>query len=123
MADVAPGSVEEHIVESQIPDRLISELLNEDPDMLDIVEEFVDGLGPRIDELKSAFAASNWDELATLAHRLKGAGGSYGYPELSEIGADMETSFKAQQAGDMDQWIANLQSLTDAARKGLAEFD
>lgn len=109
-------------MDNQQPDRLISELLSEDPEMLDIVEEFVEGLRPRLDELKAAFEARNWGHLETLAHRLKGAGGSYGYPQLSEVGAEMEETFKLQQADDMDKWISKLQELTDAAQKGLAEF-
>ena len=105
----------------QSDNRLISQLLLEDADLRDIVEQFVDGLSGRINELKAAYERLDWDALRTLAHRLKGAGGSYGYPELSRIGAHMEENFKAQCAGDFALWIKELEELTAACRSGLQD--
>lgn len=102
-----------------LPTRIVSDLLTTDPDLIDIVQEFVDGLGGRVTELQKAFDQQNWDMLTTLAHRLKGAGGSYGYPEISGLGAEMERCFKAHVVGEFDSWIVQLQALTNAARNGL----
>ncbi len=93
--------------------------LADDPDMRDLVEEFVGGLTTRVSELRDAFARHDWDLLRTLAHRLKGAGGSYGYPDLSHLGATMEDQFKKQQAEQFADWVRQLDSLAAAARAGL----
>jgi HPt (histidine-containing phosphotransfer) domain-containing protein len=98
---------------------MFSELLASDPDLLDIVEEFVDSLGTRIAELKKAFAEQNWSELTTLAHRLKGAGGSYGYPEISALAGVLEQQFKMHSAQDFDLWMERLGRFTVAAHAGL----
>jgi len=102
-------------------DKLVSELLCEDPDLHDIVEEFVDGLSDRIVHLKLAFDELDWSQLRTLAHRLKGAGGSYGYPDISQLAAQMEQDFKTHRTGDFDTQIHQLESLTAAAHAGLQD--
>jgi len=102
-----------------IPDKLISDLLADDPDMIDLVEEFVEALPSRIEELKQAYEQLDWDQLATLAHQLKGAGGSYGYPPLSSLGATMEQAFKQHSAEQFAEWLGQLEKLVAAAKAGL----
>ncbi len=102
-------------------DKLVSELLCEDPDLHDIIEEFVDGLSDRIVHLKLAFEELDWGQLRTLAHRLKGAGGSYGYPEISQLAAQMEQNFKTHRADDFDAYIHQLEDLASAAQAGLQD--
>lgn len=101
------------------PQKLVSGLLLEDPDLRDIVAEFVDGLTERIAELKQAYERLDWELLTSLAHQLKGAGGSYGYPDLSDLGATMEQHFRAGSAGSFTYWLQELEQLTTAARAGL----
>lgn len=98
---------------------LVSQLLAEDEGLRNIVEEFVSGLTERMAELRTAHEQLDWDLLRTLAHRLKGAGGSYGYPDLSELGKRMEDNFKAQRADDFVVWIQQFERLTAAASAGL----
>ncbi len=101
------------------PNRLISQLLLEDADLKDIVVEFVNGLDQRLAELRQAFDRLDWDQLVTLAHRLKGAAGSYGYPEISRVCAALERSFRAHEANGFTDALAELNRLVDAARAGL----
>jgi HPt (histidine-containing phosphotransfer) domain-containing protein len=101
------------------PAKLVSALLADDPDLYDIVAAFVDGLAGRITELRQAYDRLDWDQLTILAHRLKGAGGSYGYPDLSTLGATMERSFRTQSADHFSTWIKQLEELSAAACAGL----
>lgn len=101
--------------------KLISQLVREDPDLRDVVEEFVDGLPGRLDELKQAYAQLDWEMLTTLAHRLKGAGGSYGYPDISQLCAEMEQSFRSHHADEMTAWLTQLSALISGAAAGLAD--
>jgi HPt (histidine-containing phosphotransfer) domain-containing protein len=98
---------------------LISQLLQEDPELRDIVEEFIDGLTVRLEELKAAYAQLDFEQLATLAHRLKGAGGSYGYPDISQLCANLEQQFRAHDAANFDTQLAQLEQLAQAAVDGL----
>ncbi len=101
--------------------RLVSQLLLEDGDLRDIVVEFVDGLADRLGELRTAHEKLDWDQLTTLAHRLKGAAGSYGYPEISHLCAEMELRFRQHEADQFAKWVAELNALVAAAKVGLAE--
>ena len=100
---------------------LISTLVLDDPDMLDIVEEFVAGLGTRVAEFSAAYEKQAWNDLKTLAHQLKGAGGSYGYAEMSTLGATMEQAFKNHSAEDFSAWMKHLSELIARAQAGLGK--
>src|SRR5215510_1216530 len=65
-----------------------------DPDMLEIVREFASELPARIAKLEAHLAANEMRELQTLAHQLKGAGGGYGFPQITELAASIESALK-----------------------------
>jgi HPt (histidine-containing phosphotransfer) domain-containing protein len=101
------------------PKPLVSTLISEDPELADIVREFVDGLDVRLAEFRAAHEAMDWAALAKLAHRLKGAGGSYGYPDLTDLGKRMEDAFNNRTAADFAGWMQKLADLSAAAKAGL----
>ena len=70
--------------------RIISDLVIEDPSYTDIVEQFVNGLADRLREMEDAIRTSDFDMLRVAAHRLKGSGGGYGYPILTERATELE---------------------------------
>jgi len=105
------------------PDKLVSGLLLDDPDMYDLVEEFVDGLTGRLAEFRQAYQRLDWDNLTRLAHQLKGAGGSFGYPDLSSLAATMERAFRLHSGNEFASWIKRLERLIGAARAGLQHDD
>ena len=61
-----------------------------DPDMLEIVREFALELPGRADALERLLAEGGSRICAVLAHQLKGAGGGYGYAEVSEVAGALE---------------------------------
>jgi HPt (histidine-containing phosphotransfer) domain-containing protein len=99
--------------------RIESRLLENDPDLRDIVEEFVAGLEGRLDELKLAYERLEWEQLTLIAHRLKGAGGSYGYPDISTLCADLERDFRKQQDSGILERFETLRQIAAAAVAGL----
>ena len=102
-----------------VPEKMLSDLLLDDPDMIDLVEEFVDGLQGRVNEFKTAYEKHDWDNLTTLAHQLKGAGGSYGYAALSRFGKTLEDAFRSHTAGNFSNWMQEFEQLINAAKAGL----
>lgn len=103
------------------PDKLVSAVLFDDPDMYDLVEEFVDGLDHRLSEFRRAYEQLSWEKLATLAHQLRGAGGSHGYPDIGALGATMEAAFRAHSAEQFGAWMTRFERLIAAARAGLQD--
>lgn len=71
-------------------EQIVSALVEEDASLADLVAEFVSGLNDRIQAMDSALQSGCLTELRSLAHQLKGAGGGYGFPILTETAAELE---------------------------------
>ena len=65
-----------------------------DPDMLEIVREFAGELPDRALALESALVGDELEDLCRLAHQLKGAGGGYGFPQITDRAALLEAACK-----------------------------
>lgn len=66
----------------------------DDPDMLDIVREFADELPERAARIEGLLKSGELEELRSLAHQLKGAGGGYGFAVITESAASLEQALK-----------------------------
>lgn len=67
-----------------------SDLVKEDAGFADIVTQFVTGLSGHVHGMQAALNKADFDALKTSAHQLKGSGGGYGYPVLTEHAAALE---------------------------------
>jgi HPt (histidine-containing phosphotransfer) domain-containing protein len=76
-----------------------SKLVQDDPSLADLVLQFVGGLEGRIAQMEAALTAADFETLRRSAHQLKGSGGGYGYPILTEKAAELE-QFARRQALD-----------------------
>ncbi|WP_425615494.1 Hpt domain-containing protein [Anatilimnocola sp. NA78] len=74
--------------------------LSADEDLAEIVHMFVDELPSRVTQLLNSLEDHQLGEVARFAHQLKGAGGSYGYPQLTPVAARVEVLAK-QFANEM----------------------
>ena len=64
--------------------------------------------------LDSALEKHELDTLQTIGHNLRGFGGSYGFPTLTEIGERLESAAKAADHATLAKEVARLrQHLTD----------
>jgi len=88
-----------------------SELIREDPSYTDIVVQFVDGLKDRLTTMESAIRAANFDALRVAAHQLKGSGGGYGYPVLTEQAATLEKLAKEHAIEQCTDALSELQEI------------
>jgi HPt (histidine-containing phosphotransfer) domain-containing protein len=61
-----------------------------DPDLHELIELFVRELPARVSAMQKAACAGDRTELRRLAHQLKGAGGSYGFPWLQRSASRIE---------------------------------
>ncbi len=63
-----------------------------DPDFQELLEQFAAAIPERREGLLAANRDGAFDLLRTRAHQLKGAGGGYGFPRLSELAAELENA-------------------------------
>lgn len=89
--------------------------LSSDEDLVELVQLFIDELPSRLVQLQQALEDGRWNELARFAHQLKGAGGSYGFPQLTPVAARLEQL--AQQGADETLLRAALDDLIDTTGK------
>ena len=104
-------------------DALLSDLAD-DPDLAELVAHFVSSLDGKMANLRARFASSDMSELAMLAHQLKGAGGGYGFPTISEAARRLETSVKEGEAREGIATALNeLAAICDRAMAGRRQFE
>jgi HPt (histidine-containing phosphotransfer) domain-containing protein len=80
------------------------------------VANFLIKLDGQLDAMQGALAVSDWDQLAKLAHWLKGTGGTVGFDCLTAPAARLETFAKA---GDMQAATKTIHDL----RRLVSSFD
>ncbi len=99
-----------HGVQSQFAD---------DPDMVDALREFVARLPGTMTAMGESLEREGHDDLQRLAHQLKGAGGGYGYPSLTEQARKLEDATKV---ADVEAEQLALNGLMDLTRSVIAAY-
>ncbi|MGD0656067.1 MAG: CHASE domain-containing protein [Thermoguttaceae bacterium] len=77
-------------------DNAIISLYVDDPDIMPILDGYVERLAGQVEEMRAALGNAQFTDLQRLAHRMKGSGGNYGYPMLTDAAKDLEEAAKAQ---------------------------
>ena len=88
-------------------------MVREDPNFADLVAEFVDGLAERVAGMEQAMRAADFEQLRICAHRLKGSGGGYGYPLLTEYAASLKQSARQQAIDACAEQIDEIKKICD----------
>lgn len=77
----------------------IAEQLRASDEFKALVQSFVNNLPTALENIQLAFEQEHWDEIAAIAHSVKGSAGSFGFPLLTELAGTLETAAK-QSSGD-----------------------
>jgi histidine phosphotransfer protein HptB len=95
--------------------------LARDLDLRELVTYFVSELPARLTAIERAAGDGDWLELGRLAHQLKGAGGSYGFPALAAAAASIEKAIRGNQSAELTFAVAQLESVCGRIRSGVPE--
>ena len=98
---------------------IFSQLVQEDASFADIVEAFVQGMPERIERLEAALAEADFENLRRQIHQLKGSGGGYGYPDLTDLAARVEQ----HAIGQLEACAAGLAELKDIVSRMVVSLD
>ena len=91
---------------------VVSTLPLDDPEFLEIVEQFVERLREQLAAMRMALAAGKFQELARLAHWLKGTSGTVGFPAFIEPAQRLERLASEGRPVELAQAIAELDEMT-----------
>ena len=104
---------------STVPDQsknssteLRSTLPLDQPIYRQIVDEFVEYLNEHVTAMQCAYSDGRFEDLAELAHALKGAGGTAGFDALTKPSAALESSAKDQSPEGIESTLTELLTLT-----------
>ena len=89
---------------------LISDVAD-DPDFAGLLEMFAADLPENITAIQRALAEQDWNTLKRLAHRLQGAAGSFGFPAIAEVAAELEGP--VLEMDDLERLRTKVEELTD----------
>jgi HPt (histidine-containing phosphotransfer) domain-containing protein len=67
-----------------------------------------------LEHLQRALQDGIFDDIRIVGHNLKGSGGAYGFPELSEMGLSIETAAKAQHRQVLQKQIQRFADFLNA---------
>jgi len=89
--------------------------LGDDPDLGELVVEFVAELPGRIATIEAEASRSNWAQVTRFAHQLKGAAGSYGFDALTPYAKNLEAA--SRDDVDAENVLRTLRELIDICRR------
>lgn len=61
-----------------------------DPDIVDMVDDFLENQRREVLKLRTALATDQWQTVRRIGHGLKGIGGMYGFSWITEAGRVIE---------------------------------
>jgi len=97
---------------------LVSEMLDDDPDVEEFINSLVDDLPDRLEIISQSYKDKDWTDLKEHLHKLKGTLGSFGYPVVSELAARMEIELEKQSNDELEISLAELSKLIERIVKG-----
>jgi len=118
---LSPASVQEKTISKEtkqsVPEAIYSELAD-DADLVELIDEFVAGLKDDIKAMHKVLDGCDYDGLRSLAHQMKGAGGSYGYPILTETAKILEEAAQAKDVEAGTTALEEFEALYQAVDRG-----
>jgi len=97
---------------------LESSLMGEDDALVDLVNQFTNHFPALVDDIATTVRKQDWQATRNKAHDLKSVGGSYGYPQVSEVAARIETETREQAYERLPPLIQKLKALNARIQAG-----
>lgn len=75
-----------------------------------LVPRFLGNRAADVGKIRAALAGADFEAVRVAAHGMKGAGGGYGFPEISRLGAAMEEGAQRRDAAAISALVASLEA-------------
>jgi HPt (histidine-containing phosphotransfer) domain-containing protein len=80
-----------------------------DPQIAALVPRFLANRAADVGKMRTALACADFETIRAAAHAMKGAGGGYGFPEISRLGAALEAGAQQRDETAITGLVANLE--------------
>jgi signal transduction histidine kinase/DNA-binding response OmpR family regulator len=111
-ASVAP---EAKAASGEVGDLTLQSTYASDPDMREVIQEFVGRLPGQIFTIRRLLEENNLDELRRQVHQMKGAGGGYGFNDITTYAAKAEMAVK--EGGTLERIASEVETLVQLVRR------
>ena len=81
------------------------------PEFQAMTKEYLEYLAALLPEIVEKFEASDNEAVYKYAHNIKGTGTSYGFENLSQLGADICDEMKEQKYEDISEKLSSIGSI------------
>ena len=92
-----------------------------DPQIAALVPRFLANRAADVGKIRAALARADFETIRTAAHGMKGAGGGYGFAEISRLGAAMEEGAQRRDAAAIRRLVASLEEYLGRIETRLAD--
>ena len=92
---------------------IVSTLLHEEPELIEMVRYFINTLPEEISKLKRAASDGDWSTVQFVSHQLKGRGGGFGYPVVSEVASKIEFQLASQNYPSVKSLVTELNAICE----------
>jgi HPt (histidine-containing phosphotransfer) domain-containing protein len=75
-----------------------------------LVPRFLANRAADVGKIRAALAGGDFEAIRAAGHGMKGAGGGYGFPEISRLGAGMEEGARRRDAALIGALVASLEA-------------
>jgi CheY-like chemotaxis protein len=89
-------------------DRTDPILIRANPKLADLIPGFLDNRRQDAIAMHEAIDRGDFETVERLGHGMRGAGGSFGFPEITDIGAALELAALSGNADDSRRWVGEL---------------
>ena len=83
------------------------------PTLADLIPEFLENRRNDVTAIRDALLEGDFEIIERLGHGMRGAGGSWGFQGITDIGAALEEAAKYSDAGTSLKWVGELSSYLD----------
>ena len=98
---------------------IVSTMLDEEPELRDLVQRFVSELPAMLDKLHDVYRQEEWATLEDLLHDFKGMGGNFGYEVLSELAGKAEFQLLSENYVSVKNLLDDMNNASDCIYEGI----
>jgi HPt (histidine-containing phosphotransfer) domain-containing protein len=94
--------------------------MQQDPDMAELIEMFVEEMPGRANTIESALVGKDWKTLANEAHKLRGSAGGHGFDKIGTVAGVLEDAVRSAAGREEAAWNQSreqVEQLTNLCRR------
>ncbi|MGA1867998.1 MAG: ATP-binding protein [bacterium] len=79
-----------------------------DPDLKDLIPEYLRDIRYDAEKMQASLAQDDFETIRTIAHRMKGSGGGFGFDQISELGLKLHSTAIDKNAREIQRFLDEL---------------